>query len=120
MIQQGDAGIIRNLESTQALGGFFRWRLASAPKTHGEVNQTFEAEMYWLNVPIESQPVRVHLFGLSALQKIGCIIAHAILDGLEVTPDELIITPLRGQLVEIIGYDPDAVRDEIHLSTPPP
>ena len=110
MIQQGDGGIIRNLESTQALGGLFRWRLAS-----GEVNQTFEAEMYWLNVPIESQPVRVHLFGVSAPQKIGCIIAHAQLDGLDVIPDELIITPLRGQLVEIIGYDPDAVRDEIHL-----
>ena len=118
MIQQGDAGIFRNLESTQALGGFFRWRLTSAPSgriTPGEVNQTFEAEMYWLNVPIETQPVRVHLFGVSAPQKIGCIIAHATLNGLEVAPDELIITPLRGQLVEIIGYDPDAVRDEIHL-----
>lgn len=107
MIQKGDAGIIRNLESTKPLGGFFRWRLTS--------EQAFEAEMYWLNVPIENQPVRVHLFGFSAPLKIGCIVAHAQLDGLDVAPDELIITPLRGQLVEIKGYDPDAVRDEIHL-----
>ena len=107
MIQQGDAGIIRNLESTKPLGGFFRWRLTS--------EHTFESEMYWLNVPIGSQPVRVHLFGFSAPLKIGCIIAHAQLEGLDVTPDELITTPLRGQLVEIKGYDPDAVKDEIHL-----
>jgi len=107
MIQKGDAGIIRDLESKQALGGFFRWWLTSA--------RTFEAEMYWLNVPIESQPVRVHLFGFSLFPKIGCIMATAQLEGLEVAPDELITIPLRGQLVEIIGYDPDAVKDEIHL-----